>query len=388
MPIAVSVWRIDGSKAVSVSPSALADEKLLEDILEDDIGLLGLPNQLLVIGRQVVTDYSGRIDLLCVDQEGDLVVVEIKRDKTPREVVAQAMDYGYWVRDLGYDDVRDIYARYRPGGDFEDAFRATFDIEPPEEVNGTHQLVIVASALDAASERIVNYVQSFGAPVNVVFFQTFEENGTQYLTRTWLVDPVEEAPVRKPSLKKQQAPWNGRDWYVSFGEEGGARDWDDAQLYGFVSAGGGSWYIGTIKKLPIGGCVFVNLPGKGYVGVGVVTGKAVPARDFTVSVNGHDVPLTEAPLSAPNLITRAAHDDDETEWVVPVRWLATVPREKAISFKGRYGNQNSATRLTHALTRETVLERLGLTEADLDATTRPTAEAPELPLATVEVPST
>jgi hypothetical protein len=370
MPIAVSVWRIDGAKAVSVSPSTIADESLLEDILEDDIGLLGLPDQVLVIGRQVVTDYSGRIDLLCVDQEGDLVVVEIKRDKTPREVVAQAMDYGYWVRDLGYDDVRDIYARYRPGGDFDDAFRGAFDIEPPEEVNGAHQLVIVASALDAASERIVTYVQSFGAPVNVVFFQTFQENGVQYLTRTWLVDPVEEAPTRKTGAKKQKVPWNGRDWYVSFGEDGGWRDWDDAQLYGFVSAGGGPWYIGTIKKLPVGGCVFVNLPGKGYVGVGVVTREAVPARDFTVSVNGHHVPFTEAPHSAPELTTRAALlDDDETEWIVSVRWLATVPRDQAISFKGRYGNQNSATRLTHVLTRETVLERLGLTEADLDAAT-------------------
>ncbi len=377
MPIAVSVWRIDGAKAVSVPPSELADEKLLEDILEDDIGLLGLPNRVLVIGRQVVTDYSGRIDLLCVDHEGDLVAVEIKRDKTPREVVAQAMDYGYWVRDLGYDDVRDIYARYRPGGDFEDAFRGAFDIEPPEEINGAHQLVIVASALDAASERIVTYVQSFGAPVNVVFFQTFQENGAQYLTRTWLVDPVEEAPTRKAGLKKQQSPWNGRDWYVSFGEDG-FRDWDDAQLYGFVSAGGGPWYIGTIKKLPVGGCVFVNLPGKGYVGVGVVTENAVPARDFIVTVNGHPVPLTEAPHSAPNLVARAAYDDDETEWVAPVRWLATVPRNEAISFKGRYGNQNSATKLTHALTRETVLERLGLTEADLDAATPSGLESTEL----------
>jgi hypothetical protein len=59
-------------------------------------------------------------------------------------------------------------------------------------------------------------------------------------------------------------------------------------------------------------------------------------------------------------------DDDETEWIVPVRWLKTVPADQAITFKGKYGNQNSATKLTHALTRETVLERLGLTEEALD----------------------
>ena len=157
--------------------SALANEKLLEDILEKDIGLLGLPGQLLVIGRQVITEYAGRVDLLCIDAEGDLYVIEIKKDRTPREVVAQAMDYGYWAGDLGYDNVRDIYAHYKSGGDFDDAFRTAFELEPPETINTNHRLVIVASALDAASERIVNYAQGFGVPLNVVFFQTFQENG-------------------------------------------------------------------------------------------------------------------------------------------------------------------------------------------------------------------
>jgi hypothetical protein len=98
-----------------------------------------------------------------------------------------------------------------------------------------------------------------------------------------------------------------------------------------------------------------------------VTGKAVPVRDFNVLEVGQSVPLVEAPHRAANLATAAAQDDAETEWVVPVAWVKTVPREQAISFKGRYGNQNSATRLTHALTRETVLEKLGVTDDVLDA---------------------
>jgi hypothetical protein len=59
-------------------------------------------------------------------------------------------------------------------------------------------------------------------------------------------------------------------------------------------------------------------------------------------------------------------EDDETEWIVLIRWLKAVPASEAITFKGKYGNQNIATKLTHALTRETVLERLGLTEEALD----------------------
>lgn len=375
MPIEVSVWRIDDGKAVPVERSALANEKLLEDILESDISLLGLPNQLLVVGRQVVTEYAGRVDLLCVDSEGNLFVVEIKKDRTPREVVAQAMDYGYWVRDLGYDDICDIYSHYKQGGDFDDAFRTVFGLEPPETVNGEHQLVIVASALDPASERIVTYSQGFGVPMNVVFFQTFQENGAQYLTRTWLIDPVDEAPARKAGqTKKQRAPWNGQDWYVSFGESE-TRNWDDARKYGYVSAGGGPWYTGTLKKLPTGGRVFVNLPGRGYVGVGIVTGPAVPARDFKVTTDGHATPLVQAARLAPNLAVVAEGDDDETEWVVPIAWLATRTREDAISFKGRYGNQNSATKLTDVLTRETVLEKLGITDEALDAAAMANAPA-------------
>ncbi len=334
-----------------------------------DVGLLGLPNELFVIGRQVVTEYAGRVDLLCVDQDGTLYVIEIKKERTPREVVAQTMDYGYWVRDLGYDDVRDIYARYQEGADFDEAFRRTFELDPPETINAEHQLVIVASALDHGSERIVTYAQNFGLPVNVVFFQTFEENDVQYLTRTWLIDPVEEAPARRAGqAKKQQAPWNGKDWYVGF-DEGGTRNWEDARRYGFVSAGGGTWYSGTLKKLPIGGRVFVNLPGRGYVGVGIVAGTAVRARDFTVPVNGKRVSILEAEHETPDLAEAATHDDDETEWFVPVSWLKTVPADQAIRFKGRYGNQNPATKLRHTLTRETVLEKLGVTEDALEAAT-------------------
>ena len=309
-----------------------------------------MPTQLLVIGRQGVTEYAGRVDLLCLDQDGRLYVVDIRKERTPREVVAHAMDYGYWVRDLGYEQLREIYGR----------FRQAFQLEPPGTINSEHQLVIVASALDAASERIVTYAQSFGLQVNVVFFQTFEQNGSQYLTRTWLIDAVEEAPVCGGGRqKKRQAPWNGKDWYLSFGE-GESHNWEDARRHGYVCAGRGRWYSGTLKKLPVGGRVFVNLPGRGHVGGGIVTATPTPLRDFNVQVEGQQVPLAPAPNETPALTDIAALDDDDTEWFLPVRWVKTLPREQAIRFKGRYGNQNSATRLTGPLTRETVLDRVAL----------------------------
>lgn len=42
----------------------------------------------MLIGRQVNTDYGKRIDLLAINSDGDLLVIEIQGDRTPREVIA------------------------------------------------------------------------------------------------------------------------------------------------------------------------------------------------------------------------------------------------------------------------------------------------------------
>ena len=44
-----------------------------------------------------------------------------------------------------------------------------------------------------------------------------------------------------------------------------------ARKFGFVSAGGGKFYTQTIRALPEGARVWVNIPQTGYVGVGLVT---------------------------------------------------------------------------------------------------------------------
>ncbi|MBP0651810.1 hypothetical protein J8J40_32595, partial [Mycobacterium tuberculosis] len=54
----------------------------------------------MIIGRQCDTGASGRIDLLALAPDGTLILIELKRDKTPREVVAQALDYATWVAAL------------------------------------------------------------------------------------------------------------------------------------------------------------------------------------------------------------------------------------------------------------------------------------------------
>jgi hypothetical protein len=61
MPIEVGIWKIeDEIKKLSYSP--IESEKKLEDILEKDLSILS--EDLLLIGRQIQTDYGKFIDML------------------------------------------------------------------------------------------------------------------------------------------------------------------------------------------------------------------------------------------------------------------------------------------------------------------------------------
>jgi hypothetical protein len=344
----IGLWRIE-DQPVRVAPSKLDLESTLEDLIEADPDVLGEP--LLLIGRQVPTSHGKYVDLLALDAEGTLRVLELKRDRTSREVVAQALDYGSWAQTLSHDDILGIFEGYRNGAALEEAFAERFHTSPPEELNDSHTLTIVASDVDNSTERIIEYLRDFGVPINVVFFRHFEDAGHSYVARTWLVDD-ERTPSSKKAMSRTKEPWNGRDWYVSFGLESSTRSWDDALEFGFVSAGGGRWYSRTLRGLPVGDRIAVNIPKTGYVAVGIVAGEAMPASKATLTVDG--VEQSFMSLGLRGTYEHDSNNDDDREFIVPVRWLDTRPVGEAVWRTGMFANQNSACKLRNRFTLEQI----------------------------------
>ncbi|MFF0284512.1 hypothetical protein ACFYSW_30005 [Rhodococcus aetherivorans] len=322
MPVQIGLWRVDGTP-VRVRPARMPLEERLEAIIESDPAMLG--QDLLIIGRQVVTSYGSRIDLVAVDVDGGLHVLELKRDRTPREVVAQVLDYGSWVQGLTDDDVRGIYNTYRRSGngpEFDEAFADAFGATAPETLNTSHHLTVVASEMDDATERLVTYLATgYDVPINVMFFDYYEDDGRSYLARTWMLDhSTTAAASRTGTAARKQHPWNGQDWYVSFGEEESSRNWDDARRYGFVSAGGGKWFSRTLRQVPVGGRIFAYIPKTGYVGVGEVVGEAQPADEAVLTVEDTTVPFRSLDLGGPyrHHVPDPKDGEDYREWVMPV----------------------------------------------------------------------
>ena len=62
----------------------------------------------------------------------------------------------------------------------------------PDELNDSHEIVIVGSGFDPATERIVEYLSSeYGVRINAVFFRSFLDSEREYLCRAWLREPTE-----------------------------------------------------------------------------------------------------------------------------------------------------------------------------------------------------
>jgi len=307
----------------------------LEDLITDNINLLS--DDWLVVGRQVHTLYGGTNDLLCIDTGGNPIVIELKKSKTPREVTAQALDYASWVKEIDADDLAQVFLKQTGGAkSLSEAYKERFNTTLSDDNDDADvQIVIVGTDMDSSTERIIKFLQGYGININVLFFNVFEHQSKRFLSRAWMVEPDQGL---KPQVTKT-VNWNGQ-YYLSYGVDK-QRSWEDAMKYGFVSAGGGSWYTSPLNNLETGSRIWVNIPHIGYVGVGIVTEEAKPVRETNIILNGQETSFFDLQLNANY---HKEQPPEKEEYLVKVDWLKTVPKNEAVSEYGFFGNQHIVCR--------------------------------------------
>ena len=198
----VRLWKLKNNDLFEIDKPKLDLEERLETWIASDISIIE-PN-LLVIGRQVETDYGGVIDLLCIDEKGDLVIIELKRDKTPREITAQVLDYASWIKHLSPERIQNIAEGYLKNESFEEAYQSKFDEELPESINEEHRMLVVGSQIDSSSRRIITYLsETYGVAINAVTFNYFKEAENEYLAQTFLIERAKTLIAQRTSSKRR-----------------------------------------------------------------------------------------------------------------------------------------------------------------------------------------
>lgn len=337
MSLSQVLWSLTEHKPLS--PGCLDSEQELENLLDQQIDLLD-PNW-LVIGRQVKTSNGKFLDLLCIDRNENLIVIELKKDLTPREVTAQVIEYASYMAEKEPQEINQIFGDYSAKYlhkqlSLNDAYLKKFGAElDPEQLNTKVKMVIVATKMDDGTEHILRYLRKeYGVDINILFFSIFKHNDDRLLSRVWFEEDLDLDDDASNTPQK----WND-EFYVSFGTDN-IRSWEDAVQYGFISAGGGAWYTKTLNMLHAGDRIWVNIPHNGYVGVGEVIGDSVLAYDAVL--DGQN--MRDLKLKGDYFFT--SKDSELKEYVVPVKWIKTVPKNQAVRELGFFGNQNTVCRPT------------------------------------------
>jgi len=183
----IGLWQItpDGPERLPAAQVGL--ERDLEAWIEHDPAVL--ETGLVIVGRQIRLE-GGPLDLLALDPQGRWVLIEVKRERLRREVVAQAIDYASCLHRLDPGSLRDQCDTYLTArgstatlGDLLAERGRSLEPTPDER-----EIVIylVGTSVDPDLERMVSFLEAAGnLAVRMVSFAPFRgSDGGFFLART------------------------------------------------------------------------------------------------------------------------------------------------------------------------------------------------------------
>ena len=175
------------------------EESILEDWLESNPDGIVEDGSVLIIGRQLQTNFGGYIDLVAIDRQGDVVVSELKRNKTPRETIAQALEYATFTERLDTTQLEAILRSYLNDESLSLAEYHSEYFELPQEeavaFNKNQRIVIVGQHVTSDIRQTATFLRSKGIRITCLEFTFFQSNGgTRLLSQEIVVGQESDKP--------------------------------------------------------------------------------------------------------------------------------------------------------------------------------------------------
>ncbi|MFA5646454.1 MAG: endonuclease NucS domain-containing protein [Candidatus Ratteibacteria bacterium] len=206
MATKIQTWEIVGDELKEVDTTMIeasrTEKEHLGKWIKTNPKILG--EDILIIGEQVYTK-SGPLDFLGLDNSGNLVIVELKRDKLPREVLAQAIDYAADISTWDVDKISEICLEYA-GQSLEDYVSENFEGMQLEDlvVNKAQRLLLVGFAVEESLSRMIEWLSSnYDIGINAIILNYIKtSSGDELLSKTAIIsEEVEKAKTDKKKFK-------------------------------------------------------------------------------------------------------------------------------------------------------------------------------------------
>ena len=167
--------KISNLSKTTLKEHNIFERKDLEKWIEDSPLILN--EELLILSTEYdqFDKTNERLDLLAMDKVGNLVIVELKRDDSGRNVELQAIKYAAYCSTLTFEQVTGLYQQYhsRKGKtlDKEKAKQEIFDfVEDSDfkEINEKPRIILVSKEYRPEVTASVLWLRKFGIDISCV----------------------------------------------------------------------------------------------------------------------------------------------------------------------------------------------------------------------------
>ncbi|AOV07373.1 DUF4268 domain-containing protein [Sporosarcina ureilytica] len=184
----------------------------LQEWIRKNTDILG--ESLLIIQKEFsgFDDTRERLDLLALDEEGNLVIIENKLDDSGRDVVWQSLKYASYCSSLTKNDVREIFQSYldeqTEGGIAETILCEFFQVENFSEVILNHddqRIIMVAANFRKEVTSTALWLLEHNIKIKCIKVTPYELDGNIFLDTEQII-PITDAEeyLIKIANKKQE----------------------------------------------------------------------------------------------------------------------------------------------------------------------------------------
>jgi len=201
MATEIKVWQIINETLEPIETSMTEGRRLekdLENWIKTHPEILG--ENILIIGEQVSTN-AGVIDFLGIDASGDLIIIELKRDKLGRDALAQAIDYAsevaYWTK----EDINE-----RINQNLENLLNdKNFQLQD-SSINENQKILLVGFSMEDRLQRMIEWLsENYGMSINAVLLKYIKtKNGEELIARAMVIpEEIEKERTEKQKMQKK-----------------------------------------------------------------------------------------------------------------------------------------------------------------------------------------
>lgn len=189
----------------------ILERKNIEKWVETYPEILGEELLILTTEFDKFDKTSERLDLLALDQDGNLVVIELKRDNTGRTAELQAIKYAAYCSTLNLDQVIDLHVDYlrRRGEQAEREHVKSKLIDfiqntEFEEINDRPRIILLAMEYRPEVTASVFWLRKFGIDITCVKITPYINDETALTVESSIIIPIPDAKEYLIQVEKKE----------------------------------------------------------------------------------------------------------------------------------------------------------------------------------------